>query len=72
MYIAYILCIYRFLFGDIMTAVAQLPIRVEQNLKDAFIATCKTQDSTASQELRKFMREYIKKHGQQDLFASKK
>ncbi len=55
-----------------MTTVAQLPIRVDQNLKDAFIATCKTQDSTASRELRNFMRQYIKKHGQQDLFGSKK
>jgi len=55
-----------------MTSAVQLPIRLDQNLKDAFLSTCKSQDTTASQELRKFMREYVKKHSQQDLFSTKK
>lgn len=54
------------------SSTTQLPVRVDHHLKDAFIATCKSQDSTASQELRKFMRDYVKKYGQQDLFVTKK
>ena len=43
-------------------------IRVEPRLKDAFLATAKSQDRTASQILRDFMREYVRKNGQGDLF----
>jgi len=43
-------------------------IRIEQELKDAFVATAKSQDRTASQVLRNFMRDYVKKNGQTDLF----
>lgn len=50
----------------------QMPFRVDEDLKKAFLLTCRSQDTTASQELRRFMRDYIKKYGQQDLFASKK
>lgn len=50
----------------------QLPIKLDAELKDAFISACKSNDSTASQELRNFMREYIRKNGQQDLFKTKK
>lgn len=46
----------------------QYPIRVDKTLKDQFISVCKTNDSTAAQELRKFMKEYIKKNNQQVLF----
>lgn len=49
---------------------SQLPVRVEQDLKQSFISACKSQDSTASQELRKFMREYVKKHNQPDMFKT--
>lgn len=49
-------------------AQVQLPIKLDSELKDAFISVCNSQDSTASQEIRKFMKSYIKKHGQQDLF----
>jgi len=49
---------------------SQLPVRVEQDLKNSFIAACKSQDSTASQELRKFMRDYVNKHSQLDLFKT--
>jgi hypothetical protein len=50
----------------------QYPIRVEKTLKDHFISVCKSNDSTAAQELRKFMKDYIKKNNQQDLFNDKK
>ena len=44
------------------------PIRVDKTLKDNFISVCKSNESTAAQELRKFMKEDVKKYGQQDLF----
>lgn len=50
----------------------QYPIRVDKDLKDHFISVCKTNESTAAQELRKFMKDYIKKSNQQDLFNGKK
>jgi len=42
-------------------------IKLEKDLRDAFVATCSEQDSTAAQEVRKFMRDYVKKHGQKKL-----
>lgn len=48
----------------------QYPIRVEKLLKDTFISVCKSNDSTAAQELRKFMKDYIKKNQQQDMFKN--
>ena len=44
-----------------------LTIRIDQELKAAFVATAKSQDRTASQVLRDFMRDYVKKNGQADL-----
>lgn len=46
----------------------QYPIRVDKFLKDTFISVCKENESTAAQELRKFMKDYIKKNQQQELF----
>lgn len=46
-------------------------IRMESDLNDAFLACCKAQDTTGSQVIRKFIREYIKKHGQIDAFGFK-
>lgn len=43
-------------------------LRIEQGLKDEFVAAAKSQDRTASQVLRDFMRDYVKKNGQTDLF----
>ena len=43
-------------------------LRIDQALKDAFVSTAKSQDRTASQVLRDFMRDYVKKNGQADLF----
>lgn len=53
-------------------AQVQLLIKLDLELKNAFISVCNSQDSTASQEIRKFMKSYIKKHGQQDLFQGVK
>ncbi len=40
---------------------------VEKELKGAFVSSCIAMDSTASRELRGFMRQYLAKHGQQKL-----
>lgn len=46
-------------------------IRVDSSLKDAFVSAAQSQDRTASQLLRDFMRDYVKKHGQRDIFSGK-
>ena len=46
--------------------------KVEENLLEAFKHACSNQDTTASQAVRAFMRDYAKKHGQADLFAPDK
>jgi len=50
----------------------RLNVRVETHLVDAFLAAAAANDRTASQLVRDFMREYVRKHGQTDLFGSKK
>ena len=42
--------------------------KVDENLLKAFKHACQNQDTTASQAIRAFMREYVRKHGQADLF----
>ncbi len=46
--------------------------QVEVNLLTAFKSACGSQDTTASQAVRAFMRDYVKKHGQGDLFKQMK
>ncbi|MFV0642897.1 MAG: plasmid-related protein [Sphingomonadaceae bacterium] len=41
---------------------AGLRIRVDRQLREAFVAACKEQDGPAAQVLRQFMREYVLKH----------
>lgn len=45
-----------------------LTIQIEKELRDSFKKVCKSQDTDVSKEIRSFIRQYIKKHGQQDLF----
>lgn len=45
-----------------------MTLRVDEALKKNFQHVCKQMDTTASQELRKFMREFVKKNNQGDLF----
>lgn len=40
---------------------------VEKELKDAFVNSCAAMDTTASRELRAFMRQYLAKNGQTKL-----
>lgn len=54
-----------------MSDTKQFLIRVDADLLQAFQSFCKQRDTTASQEVRAFMREYVRKNGQQDLFKAK-
>lgn len=51
---------------------AGLRIRVDEQLRRDFVATCHTRDTTASQVLRAYMRSYVAEYGrdlmQQDMF----
>ena len=50
-----------------------LRIRVDQELREEFLAACHAEDKPASQVLREFMREYVRRHrrvAQQDLFQT--
>lgn len=51
-----------------MTDQKTFPVRVDIDLLTAFQNACKNNDQNASQVVRAFMREYVKKHSQQDLF----
>ena len=39
---------------------AQLVLRLDREDRDAFVALCKAQDTTASREVRRFIRHYLK------------
>lgn len=50
-----------------------LRIRVEPDLRQAFVSACKAQDLSAAQVLRAYMRKYVDEQGtdrQQDLFQT--
>ena len=46
----------------------QMTIKIDKELRDAFVAVAKSCESDASKELRKFMKEFIRKNGQRELF----
>ena len=39
-----------------------LRIRVQRDLRDAFLAACRSEDKPAAQVLREFMRAYVDEH----------
>lgn len=45
-----------------------LTVRVKKSLRDSFVKTCTDVDSTGSQEVRAFMRRFVSKYGQSDMF----
>ena len=56
-----------------MTKESGFRVRVEEDLRKTFLEVCRQQDSTASQEIRKFMRDYIERQtesSQQTLFPA--
>jgi hypothetical protein len=50
---------------------AGIRIRVEKDLREAFVAVCQEEDRHASDVLREFMQAYVERHqkGQGDLFV---
>ncbi len=42
--------------------------RVDPDLRRTFQQVCQSRDLTASQVLRQFMRDYVRKYGQLDIF----
>jgi len=44
-----------------------LQVRMDENLRKAFVKSCKNNDTTAAQEIRKFIRNYVAKNGQRSL-----
>jgi hypothetical protein len=46
---------------------AQLTLKLPKALRDAFTEACDRNDTNASREIRAFMRDYLKRHGQKDL-----
>lgn len=41
---------------------AQLVIRLDKELRDQFVAACKDVDSSASREIRRFMKRYLTRY----------
>ncbi|MCT8970795.1 hypothetical protein [Microbaculum marinisediminis] len=48
-----------------------LRIRVQRDLRDAFVAVCREQDKPAAQVLREFMRAYVESHPIEEAASSK-
>lgn len=74
LYNVYILIIYPIYKDNVMndTKDKLFTAKVEENLLNAFKSACENTDTTASQAVRAFMRDYTKKHGQADLFKTSK
>jgi len=51
---------------------SRLEFRVQKELKEAFLHICERQDRDGAQMLREFMRDYVKKNSQIDLFSPAK
>ena len=73
-YILYILSIYNNIEGHDMTDRKDklFTAKIEENLLESFKYACESQDETASRAVRRFMREYVAKYGQGDLFTRAK
>ena len=56
------------------TEMANMSIRLDKDLRDAFNECCKRNESDGSKEIRKFMKKYLAEHGQEtlDMFSEKK
>ena len=54
------------------TADSRYEIRAPKDLKDAYLAAAKANDRDGAQLIRDFMRDYVKKNQQPDLFRKPK
>lgn len=43
----------------------KLVVRIEEGLRDAFIAACQDRDTTASREVRRFIRDFLERSQQE-------
>lgn len=43
----------------------KLVVRIEASLRDAFIEACQDMDTTASREVRRFIRDFLARSGQE-------
>jgi len=50
--------------------IAMVRVRIDPQIKNAFDNACKSNDLSASQVIRAFINDYLKKNGQKDLFKS--
>ena len=44
----------------------KLVVRIEAKLRDAFIEACQEMDTTASREVRRFIRDFLTRSGKKD------
>ena len=70
----YTTCIHVLTSAAMSTKDAGLRIRVEKELREAFVQACRAQDRAASDVLRDFMRTFTERQqrGQGDLFEARK
>lgn len=68
------MCIHRAIVLAMTIKDSGMRIRVEKELRDAFVQSCRAQDRHAADVLRDFMRAFTEKHlyGQGDLFSGSK
>jgi hypothetical protein len=45
---------------------AKLVVRIEAELRDAFIEACQERDTTASREVRRFIRDFLERLGKEN------
>jgi hypothetical protein len=44
---------------------AKLVVRIEADLRDEFVAACRDLDTTASREIRRFIRDFLTEYGRE-------
>jgi hypothetical protein len=49
---------------------AGLRIRIQRDLREQFVAVCRSQDKSAAQVLREFMHDYVERHHTKDTGAA--
>lgn len=67
-------CVSIWYYGTMLLKDSGMRIRVEKELRDAFVQACRAQDRAAADVLRDFMRSFTEKQqqGQASLFAGTK
>lgn len=72
-YTVYTVCMYLLQVVVMIKATTKMfTAKVDEDLLKSFKYACENQDTTASQAVRAFMRDYVRKHSQADLFKKPK